>query len=404
MKPPESCVELLSAMVGFDTVNHHISQRPGVERGLAAWLEEVSQAWGLQTKRLIIDQDSFNLIVWHEVAPAAPWLLFESHLDTVSTEGMTVDPLAGAITDGRLYGRGACDTKGTGAAMLWALRQYAVAPDGTPDRTPDGTPDGTNVALLFSTDEEIGKTGVRTFTETQLQDLGWRPEGVVIGEPTLLRPIIAHNGVARWTIRTRGVSAHSSDPSRGRSAISMMARVIDVIEQRYIPSLTASHELTGKAQCSINVIRGGVQINVVPESCEIEIDRRVVPGEDGATVLPAVARLLAELCREHPDIAVEQLEPFLDPPLDPVGGEAFAQNVSNVLQSLGLCGEPTGARYGTDASQFSALGIPAVVLGPGSIDQAHTKDEWLALDQLAAGVEVYGALMAASWRQDIEPD
>lgn len=387
MSQPDSCVELLTAMVGFDTVNHHISRRPGVESDLGAWLEGIGQAWGLQTRRLAIDEHSFNLLVSHEVDPSAPWLLFESHLDTVSAEGMTVDPFAATVSDGRMYGRGACDTKGTGAAMLWALKQHV-----------NSVPGSTNVAVLFTTDEEIGKTGIRTFTEKQLPDLGWRPAGVVIGEPTLLQPIIAHNGVARWTIRTQGVAAHSSDPSRGRSAISMMVRVIDAIEQRYVPSLTAHHELTGKAQCSINVIRGGVQINVVPEVCEIEVDRRVVPGEDGATVLPAVEQLLAEIRREHPDLQVEQLAPFLDPPLDPVGGEVFANQVSQVLEAQRLPGEQTGARYGTDASQFSAIDIPAVVLGPGSIDQAHTKDEWLELDQLQAGVEIYGALMAASWQ------
>jgi acetylornithine deacetylase len=380
------CEDLLVDMVSFDTVNHHISERAHPEAELASYLAEVARAAGLEIQELPIGGGSFNLLVSHVVDPAAPWLLFESHLDTVTVAGMTIDPFRAVIADGRISGRGSCDTKGTGAAMLWALRQYAAAGHGA-----------NNIAIAYTTDEEIGKTGVRRFTGGQLAELGWLPVGTIIGEPTLLQPVVAHNGIARWSIRTHGVAAHSGDPSKGRSAISMMVRVIDAMESRYVPSLSASHPLTGKAQCSINVIRGGVQVNVIPESCEIEIDRRVVPGEDSALVAPAVEQLLEELRGEYPGIAVEQLPPYLDPPLDPAGGEAFAAGVCRILQAGGLPGEPTGEFYGTDASQFSAMGIPAVVLGPGSIQQAHTKDEWLALEQLHRGVEVYAALMGAVW-------
>lgn len=384
----ESCEALLADMVSFDTVNGHISGKSDAEVPLARYLAEVAEAAGLQARQLPLGGESFNLLLSHEVGPRAPWLLFESHLDTVTVENMTIDPFAAAIEGGRITGRGSCDTKGTGAAMLWALRQYAATGGGA-----------TNIAIAYTTDEEIGKTGVRRFTGEQLAGLGWRPVGAVIGEPTLLQPVVAHNGIARWQIHTRGVAAHSGDPAKGRSAISAMMRVVDAIEQRYVPSLTAHHPLTGKAQCSINVIRGGVQVNVIPERCAIDIDRRVVPGEDNRTVVPAVEELLEALRREHPGLEVEQQKPYLDPPLDPAGGEAFAGQVGAVLEGMGLEAEPAGVYYGTDASQFSEIGVAAVVLGPGSIEQAHTKDEWLALEQLHRGVEVYQNLMRATWRQ-----
>ena len=383
----DTCEALLADMVSFDTVNGNISGKADAEVELSRYLAEVAAGAGLQARRLPLAGDSFNLVVIHEVDPGAPWLLFESHLDTVTVANMTIDPFAAVIADGRITGRGSCDTKGTGAAMLWALRQYAEAEDGV-----------TNIAIAYTTDEEIGKTGVRTFCGEQLAGLGWRPQAAVIGEPTQLQPVVAHNGIVRWEIHTRGVAAHSGDPSKGRSAISAMVRVVDAIESQYAPSLKVRHALTGKAQCSVNVIRGGVQVNVIPERCEIEVDRRVVPGEDNRTVLPAVEEILDELRRQHPDMEVEQQEAYLDPPLDPAGGEALACRVGDVLVGMGLAAEPAGVYYGTDASQFSEIGIPAVVLGPGSIEQAHTKDEWLALDQLRRGVEVYLGLMRLSWR------
>ena len=388
--PHDSCESLLQAMVGFDTVNSAISGKPDAERALSVYMEGQAEAMGLDTHRLPVTGDGFNLLVTHQVDRQAPWLLFESHMDTVSVEGMTVDPFGGRILDGRMFGRGACDTKGTGAAMLWALRQYRQR----------GGPN--NVAILFTLDEEIGKTGVRTFVASQLTDLAWRPVGVVVGEPTRLRAVVAHNGVVRWRIRTEGVAAHSSNPGRGRSAIRMITEVIGAFEERYIPRLTAEHPLTGKAQCSINLIRGGTQINIIPEHCEIHVDRRLVPGEDPDTVIPAVENVLEELRAGNSELTVVQEAPdMVDSPLDPAGGEAFGAVVASVLKSMELPDGLTGVGYGTDASSFSRVGIPAVVIGPGDIAQGHTADEWIDLGQLNSGVDVYHNLMMSKVPMDL---
>jgi len=380
---PTSCPELLRAMVGFDTVNGNISGRAEAEADLARYLEARAAAWGLEARRLPVKGRGFNLLVSHRVAAGAPWLLFDSHLDTVSAEGMTVEPFAGWIREGRLYGRGACDTKGTGAAILWALQQYAA-----------GGGAANNVALLYSVDEEVSKSGVRSFIEHHLPSLGWKPAGVIIGEPTELKPVVAHNGVVRWRIRTRGRAAHSSDPAQGRSAISMMVKVIEALEARYIPALGAKHAMTGRAQCSINVIRGGVQINVIPEQCEIQLDRRVVPGEEPGQVLPAVERILDELRRADDRLDVTQLEPDnIALPLDPGGSEQFAAFAQAILTQMDLPAELLGVSYGTHGSNFSHAGLPTVVLGPGSVAQAHTHNEWIDLAQLERGAAVYLRLM-----------
>jgi acetylornithine deacetylase len=382
MSEPDCCVELLRKMVGFDTVNSAISLRPGAEAPLAEFLESYARSLNLATQHLPVDEHGGNLLVSHQVSPGAPWLLFVSHLDTVSADNMTVDPFAGSVRDGRMYGRGACDTKSSGAAMLCALNDYQGCSE-----------QPHNVAILFTVDEEITKSGAKAFVHRHLETLGWRPAGAIVGEPTELRPVVAHNGLTRWSISTQGVAAHSSDPTQGRSAISMMVKVIQAMETQYIPGLQAFHPLTGKAQCSVNVIRGGTQVNIIADTCEIELDRRVVPGESPEDVLPAVQQLLDRLRRDDPNLNVSQSPPFTDPPLDPAGHEKFISFVRTALAKASLPDELTGAPYGTEASTFGEVGIPAVVLGPGCIAQAHTHDEWIALDQFHRAVELYLQLM-----------
>lgn len=388
MPVPGSVTELLVATVGIDTVNATLCGRADPELPLSLFLESTAESFGLATRRLPVSGEGFNLLVAYERDPRARWLLCESHLDTVGVEGMTVPPFQGRVVGGRVLGRGACDTKASGAAMLWALKAHASEP---------GDARGNNVAIAFTLDEEIGKTGIRALVR-DLPGLGIRFSGAVVGEPTLLTPVVAHCGCVRWTIRTTGVAAHSSDPSKGRSAISMMTRVVDAMESRYIPSLTASHPLTGRAVCSVNQIKGGTSVNVIPESCEIRIDRRIVPGEDIHAVLPSVERVLEELRREHSGLVVRQEEPFLDPALDPAGAERFIAQVGRVLRELNLPDRPLGVPFSTEASNLSHAGIPTVVLGPGDIAAAHTKDESIEISQVERAVDVYLALM----RQPLE--
>lgn len=379
---PDNIETLLQQMIAVDTVNDRPDGRPGREGALADYLEGVAGECGLAPRRLSIDGEPDNLLVWHEEHIDRPWLLFVSHMDTVATRGMTIDPFSGEIRDGRIYGRGSCDTKGSGAAALWSLMDYA-----------SGSDRPNNVAVLYTVDEEFGMTGAVAFVREHLPELARQPAGVIVGEPTGLRPVCAHNGVVRWKLETEGVAAHSSEPQTGKSAISMMAEVVRAVERDYIGKLSASHELTGRAQCSVNVIRGGSQVNIIPEHCEVEVDRRTVPGERGEDVLPAVERVLDEVRQANPDLVVRQTEPYIVPALDPSTNEAWSEHVCSVLRLLGLPDEATGAKYGTEASTFGQAGFPAVVLGPGDVAQAHTKDEWLDLNELRRGCEVYLAVM-----------
>lgn len=392
MTPTHDTVEsLLQRMVRIDTVNGNISRRTHAELPLAEEVERSAKSYGFETRRLPIEGACHNLLVTHRVPgkrdDELPWLMFESHMDTVTVEGMTIPPFEATIEGGRLWGRGSCDTKGTGAAMLFALRRYAALPAA---ERPN------HIAVAFVIDEEIGMTGVRALARRHWPTLGFTPAGVIVGEPTMLRPIVAHNGATRWRIATRGVAAHSSNPARGRSAISAMVKVIQAFESRYIPSVTASHPLTGKAQCSLNTIRGGSQVNVIPAECEAWVDRRVSPVENTADILPAVEKILDELRKADPSLEVTQDSAAHFPPLTTRHNERLAAKVQAALTRLKLptqvCGEP----YATDAGDLDVMGIPAVVIGPGSILQAHTKDEFIELDQLRLGVDAYHEMMRVS--------
>lgn len=390
-KVPNSVLDLLIEMIAFDTVNEHISERHFPERKMMEQIEIYALQWGFQVSRLPIVNGSpdsaFNLLITYEARKDAPWLLFESHADTVDVNNMTVNPFIAEVIDGRLYGRGACDTKGSGASMLWALQRYS-----------QGANKPNNIALLFVTDEEISKTGANLFVGVQLPQLPWKPIGVIVGEPTMCKVIVAHNGVLRWKIRTKGYAAHSSNPANGRSAISAMAKLILEFERIYCAETNAIHPLTGRSACSINTINGGSAVNIIPSNCEIEIDRRILPGEDPFEVRKSIQAVLDSISLADSSIEIETSEPFIDFPLDPLSNVEFAAQISKSLGSLGFADELLGVAYGTDASTYSIAGLSAVVIGPGSIDQAHTKDEWIEVQELDKAVVIYEQFMKANYR------
>jgi acetylornithine deacetylase len=383
MTLPKKVAELLAQMVAFDTVNAHYAGRPSGEAQLAIHLEQLAAAWGLRTRRYPVDAAGFNLLVYHEPVPGGDWLLGESHLDTVGVAGMTVAPFVATARDGRIYGRGTCDTKGSGAAMLWALRQQAQA--GAAAR---------NSGVLFSIDEEAGMTGAAAFARDVLPHWPGRLGGIIVGEPTGLQPVVAHNGVVRWTTVTHGVAAHSADPTRGRSAISAMLHVVTALESNYVPTATRTHPLTGRAAASVNVIRGGTQVNIIPERCEIEVDRRLVPGETAAAALADRDRVLAELRAAHPEIVLENVAPpYAVPALAAGANLALQARLAPMLARLGIDPTARGVPYVTNGSHYAAAGAPVIVLGPGDIAQAHTRDEWLEDRQLQTAVAVYAGAM-----------
>ena len=381
---PPSCDNLLARMIEFDTVVAYHSGREAPEILLAEYLADLARQWGFIVRELPIEGACHNLLIEHRVAAEAPWVLFDSHMDTVGTEGMTVPPLEATVRDGRMYGRGACDTKGTGAAMFWALQQYAQL-----EHQPN------NVGLLFSVGEEHVQTGARAFVAEHLNLLDWRPSAVVVGEPTRMDVLGATGGFIRWKMSTLGRACHSSRPDRGHNAIYDLARLITLLEEQYIARIENTDPLVGKASAAITVVNGGRQVNVIPSRATLTFDRRLVPGELADTELAKVQQLAAELASGQPEMQVEHHQFESAPPMAMIDEGRWAEASVAALAKVGIASKITGELFTTNGNHFAAAGLPTIVTGPGDIAQAHTPDEWLELEQLELGVQGYGALMQA---------
>jgi acetylornithine deacetylase len=211
----------------------------------------------------------------------------------------------------------------------------------------------------------------------------------IIAEPTLLDVVVAHKGTCRWKCHTRGRAAHSSQPQLGDNAIYKMARVVAAFESyaREAQTSNRSHPLCGRPTLSVGTILGGLSVNTVPDHCTIEIDRRVLPGEQASDVYHEVIEYVAR--QPGINFPLEHEPAFLrGPSLSDTHNGPLADRLVTVTRRLLGRGEKIGVPYGTDAATIAGAGVPSVVFGPGSIDQAHTADEWLAIAQLTKASDV----------------
>jgi acetylornithine deacetylase/succinyl-diaminopimelate desuccinylase family protein len=293
-------------------------------------------------------------------------ILLAPHLDTVGGESVGLfDPRE---RNGRLHGRGACDAKGSVAAMLSALIELA----GSRQR-----PGHTEIVLAGLVDEENGQCGSRALTTK-----GFRADLAIVGEPTRLQAVTAHKGDLWLQLESRGRAAHGSQPELGINAVHEMSRIVDFLQTTYAALLRQrKHPLLGSPTISVGTIRGGSQPNIVPDHCRISIDRRTIPGETE----PGVRREIKSLLQQH------QLQAnFLNIRNAPCPALETNPGVPLVKQFLAQVGQtrPIGVHYFCDAAVLASGGIPSVVFGPGDIAQAHTADEWISLRQLEEGTRI----------------
>lgn len=388
-------VQTLSELVAIPSVNpmgRPISGPEYYEHRMTAHLQQLFEKLGLSWQRQTVHEAGAhpareNIIARLDghtpVDKGGKLLLLEAHQDTVPVDGMTIEPWTPSVRDGRIYGRGSCDIKGGMAAMLVALsRLVAERPKDMP-----------TIIMACTVNEEHGYTGATALTKLWADGakslIPRRPDAAVVAEPTSLNVVVAHKGALRWKCHTPGRATHSSQPHLGDNALYKMAKVLLAFEsyqQKVVPTLRA-HGLCGRATLSVGTITGGLSVNTVPDRCTIEIDRRMIPGEEWAPVF----KQITEYIGSYPGIDFEVIhdDPYMKGSTLAEGAnfEVAGRVAEAARRVVGRC-EQIGVPYGTDASTISgAGGVPSVVFGPGSIDQAHTCDEWLSLEELTLASE-----------------
>ncbi|MCL5271159.1 MAG: M20/M25/M40 family metallo-hydrolase [bacterium] len=382
---PGAVADTLAALVGVNSVNPAYGGPEGGERRAAEWAAGFLRRAGLEPRLAEALPGRPNLRATLEGDGTAPPLLLETHIDTVSIAGMTIDPFAARVHGGRLWGRGATDAKAQAAALLHAMAAWAAAERRPPRR----------IELALTVDEEFGFGGAHALAAE-------RPDvaGAVVGEPTGLGIVTTHKGSIRWWVRLEGRSAHSAHPCLGVNAIALAAALVREIDREYAADLAQRHApLLEPPTINVSMIEGGVQANLVPPLCRLQLDRRTLPGETVATVMAEFEELLNRLRRRIPDFKAVCEPPILasdtfsSPPRNPLARAAGAAALAHGAESSA----PMGVNYATDASVLAQLGLPIVIAGPGHIDQAHTADEFMRLDELAAGARFYCDLIGRPW-------
>ena len=396
-KAMHSVLSTLADLIRINSVNPNYDG--GVpESEIADYIESFFRERRIETWRQLVYHNRPNVIARIPGRDPKRRIVFEAHMDTVSVDGMTIKAWQPEINNGKMYGRGSCDTKGGMAAMMHAAASLVADRITTP----------CDVLFAATIDEEYSYRGVVALCdsiEPGPVDLcilekeipprnPLQAEAAIIAEPTMLQPVIASKGLVRWTIETNGKAAHSAKPHLGVNAIEQMAHIITAIQKDTVELSKQTHPLLGPATCNIGVIRGGVQVNFVPDRCQIEIDRRILPGETHESVLMHYKQLVESIASKHDNMnAVFHPPKLTDKPLETAATTPAVQMMTHVLMELGLDATLTGVPFCSDASKFAALGIPSIILGPGSIDQAHAAVEFIECDQVVQAVEVYRNFM-----------
>jgi acetylornithine deacetylase/succinyl-diaminopimelate desuccinylase-like protein len=375
--PPSSAVGPRCRAASDDQQVVPTNPRAGEQR-VADFLATVAARAGLEVELQKVLPGRSNLIA--RLLPRnkiRQTILLAPHLDTVNADDSQFVPRR---KNGRLYGRGACDTKGSVAAMLTALCELANA---------KSHPLETEIVFAGLVDEENAQAGSRALVEQAsslfsfFQKAGDRqdacPTLAIVGEPTRLQVVTAHKGSLWLQLETQGKAAHGATPQLGENAVHEMARIVDLLETDYAARLRRRrHPLLGTATVNVGIISGGAQPNIVPDRCVITIDRRTLPGETEMSVRREITELLRAK-RLSAKISSTKLAPCL-----PLETSPKLPLVRLFLRSIGQTG-PACVDFFCDAAVLSRGGIPSVVFGPGDIAQAHTADEWISLDSLERG-------------------
>jgi succinyl-diaminopimelate desuccinylase len=412
----DEVVRLASDLVAIESHRDTPGREGAIGRFLVDWFRER----GVDAELSPALDGRSNVVARLELGEAGPTLLLNGHLDTVPAGDMK-DAFSPRVEDGVLWGRGACDMKAAVAAMCGVMAGTArqlrertpatarASSSGFPSEAPTSRSAGSRPggggpsadglgrscaplrgSLLFAgtVDEETGSLGVKKLVES-----GLKADYAVVGEPTCLRAAIAHKGACFIRITLVGRGAHGSCPEKGVSAASYGARMLAALEEELRPRIAKrTYPLLGTSTVSVGRICGGTEPNIVAERCELDVDRRTLPGETAA--LGEVRELVASVCEGVEGLSYDIVEMdrtsivphvALGTPPD----SKLAQACAVACREAGVPAEPVGVTYWTDGAHLAANGIQTVILGPGDIAHAHGPQDHVAVADIIRAANLY---------------
>lgn len=368
--------DILSSLVSFDTTSRD-SNLPLIE-----WVEDFLRPLGAELVRAP-SPDGKKSNLWARFGPDKPGgIVLSGHTDVVPVDGQPWDtsPWELIERDGKWYGRGSCDMKGFLALALAHAETISKMPLNKA------------VHFAFSYDEEIGCAGVEPMIE-EIVRRGAAPSVVWVGEPTLWGVLSAHKGIRDYEIKITGKAAHSSDPRLGASAIHEAIDLLGLlrrIAREQEANAPASSDFDPSwTTITVGEIGGGTAANILARECRFVFDIRSVPGTDaGALLVP----FFAEVDRVHARLSAlgsecgVQVSMFANAPPLRVDRDSAAEQF---IRALTGDNNLRVAAFATEAGQFQKAGFPAVICGPGSIDQAHQPNEFVAVSEIEKGLAVF---------------
>ncbi|MDP2891675.1 MAG: M20 family metallopeptidase [Bacillota bacterium] len=357
-----------TALIGLDSSNP-----PGDENAVADYCADAMASIGLNVQKMRLD-GGYRNVIGISSGGKAPDIALCGHIDTVpAAGGWTRPPFAATTEGGLLFGRGSADMKGALAAMLTAAK-FARDKGFGYDR---------GFALVFTGDEENCCRGA----EELIKDTAFKPRAAVIGEPTRLEVHTGSRGYSKYIIHSEGVGCHAACPEEGENAIFKMARALTRLESYSQTAAGRMHPELGAASFNVGTIKGGTNVNVVPDSCEADAEYRLLPGESAEDIASELGALAGEdakvrIVQSYPGAYTEKGHPFV------------LSVCAAVEQVLGKMAK-TGAFPAFSEAGFFAKGwgAPTVLLGPGSIEMAHKADECIPVKELLAAAKIYALML-----------
>ena len=351
---------------------------PGNTRDIAAYISgRLAKAGCLVETNSPPEKPEAHSVVASIGNDNGPSILYHAHIDTVpvpAAENWTVAPYEGISKDGRIYGRGSVDDKGPLAAMLVALERLTRAQLRG------------RLTLVAAAEEEVGgQLGTRWLVDADLLPMS---DFVVVGEQTHNRVATANKGVMRATVRTLGRSVHATNPDRGENAIAKMVEVVRALEGYHRTLADRKHPMVGVPTCNVGTIQGGVASNIVPDRCEIRLDRRMVPGETAEAVIDELRAVIASVDEGYPQTEIGDF--LLSAPFESRADEPLTQAFLSVVgKVLDTNPGPVGYLPGSDAKHLVKLARGGmVVFGPGSYETAHSRDEYVDIGELEQATQI----------------